>query len=188
MAAADLPGDWLERLKIPLVLGVVVLLYGGTQFEETRPFVARTLAYGVPGLALIYGLLPLRHSHGLLRVLAVVTAAAIFLLGALRTREVLRAPAIVARAELQEGQPSLLNPKRGSSFNAEIAARFAKEGDLPGKLRIELRREGRPPAKLDLSFDNIRETSWMKTRQLVRVPGSGPIRVAIVREEPPLGA
>jgi hypothetical protein len=64
----------LERWRVPLMLAVGVLLYGGARFDETRPYEAVVLALGVPILALWRGAHPLCSGHPTVRGAAMLSA------------------------------------------------------------------------------------------------------------------
>jgi hypothetical protein len=64
----------LERWRVPLMLLVGVLLYGGARFEETRPYEGMVIAFGLPVFALWRGAHPLCPGHPGVRAAAIPTA------------------------------------------------------------------------------------------------------------------
>jgi hypothetical protein len=68
--------DALARLRLPLLLISLVLLSGGSRFDTVRPVEGQVLAFAVPVIAVVSGVIPFRDAHGGLRNL-------VFALGAL---------------------------------------------------------------------------------------------------------
>ncbi|MBN1609924.1 MAG: hypothetical protein JW940_25070 [Polyangiaceae bacterium] len=65
----------LERWRLPLMLLVGVLLYGGARFEDTRPYEAIVIALGFPVLAAFRGAQPLCSGHPMVRTAAILTTS-----------------------------------------------------------------------------------------------------------------
>ncbi len=59
--------DLLDKLKIPMVLVAMVLMYAAGQVEEVRPLVARVVVFGVPLIAVAYTAVGLLDTHPLLK-------------------------------------------------------------------------------------------------------------------------
>jgi hypothetical protein len=66
--------ELFERWRVPLMLLVGALLYGGARFEDTRAYEAIVLALGVPILGLWRGAHPLCSGHPGVRAGAILTA------------------------------------------------------------------------------------------------------------------
>ncbi|MBX3181138.1 MAG: hypothetical protein KIT72_15350 [Polyangiaceae bacterium] len=81
----DLPSDdglreRLDKLKIPLMIGGVLLMIAAGQLTELRPVAARAVVYGVPLLALLYTAAPLVDTHPALRAVGLGLGGASLLL------------------------------------------------------------------------------------------------------------
>jgi hypothetical protein len=59
--------DALSRLRLPLLLGSLLLLVGGSKLDSVRPFEGQVVALLVPLIAVLSGVAPFRDAHSSLR-------------------------------------------------------------------------------------------------------------------------
>ncbi|HEY4103775.1 MAG TPA: hypothetical protein VGM44_07785 [Polyangiaceae bacterium] len=57
----------LSRARLPLLLLSLLLLIGGSRFDNLRPFEGQVLAFGIPWIAVVSGVSPFFNAHGGLR-------------------------------------------------------------------------------------------------------------------------
>ena len=59
--------DALSRLRLPLLLGSLLLLVGGSKLDSLRPFEGQIVALLVPVIAVVSGVAPFWDAHRVLR-------------------------------------------------------------------------------------------------------------------------
>jgi len=59
--------DALSRLRLPLLLGSLLLLVGGSKLDSVRPLEGQIVALLIPAIAVFSGVAPFRDAHSSLR-------------------------------------------------------------------------------------------------------------------------
>jgi len=61
--------------RIALLMAALIVVYAMARIDSLRPVLANTLALGLPAVAIIAGVAPLRDGHPVLRAVAFLVAA-----------------------------------------------------------------------------------------------------------------
>jgi hypothetical protein len=75
--------DALSRLRLPLLLGSLLLLVGGSKLDAIRPLEGQIVALLIPVIAVFAGVAPFRDAHSSLRNLVFALGALVLVLAEL---------------------------------------------------------------------------------------------------------
>lgn len=180
-----------ERLRLPVLAAVVVILVAGARYEGTQALEAELLTLLVPLAAVAFGFLPLRHAERGPRIAAAAVALVVLLVSEAELGRLVFPPEPLARVSLSEANRDQTLPDPGARTDFEVETRGSFEnykGSADERFVIDLERggvhreiEGRFEKSSSVRVSRRRAPTQTSSHtvdddlQTVSLPGSGPI-------------